>query len=43
MSEEDIQVGSNVRTQPAPTAPVNLEANLYFNVVRGAVTIVAAC
>lgn len=41
MSEEDIQVGSNVRTHPPPPAPVNLEDNLYFNVVRRTVSIVA--
>lgn len=36
-----IQVGSRVRTQPPPPAPVSLEANLYFNVVRRTVSIEA--
>ncbi|PON95737.1 LOW QUALITY PROTEIN: hypothetical protein TorRG33x02_085660 [Trema orientale] len=36
-----IQLGSSVKTQPPPPAPVNLEANLYFNVVRRTVSIEA--
>lgn len=36
-----IRVGNSVRTHPPPPAPVNLEANLYFNVVLRIVSIEA--